>query len=58
MAIQILPEELADDEERLRWLEREVETLASLHHANVDLDLRDEPGRGHLLHRHGRDWDP
>ena len=35
MAIKVLPEELADDDERLRRFEREAKTLASLNHANV-----------------------
>ena len=35
VAIKVLPEELADDEERLRRFEREARTLASLNHANV-----------------------
>ena len=35
VAIKVLPEELADDEERLRRFEREAKTLASLSHTNV-----------------------
>ena len=35
VAIKVLPEELADDEERLRRFEREAKTLASLNHPNV-----------------------
>ncbi|MFT7485262.1 MAG: serine/threonine protein kinase [Candidatus Paceibacteria bacterium] len=35
MAIKVLPEELADDEERLRRFDREAKTLASLNHPNV-----------------------
>ena len=35
MAIKVLPEEQADDEERLRRFEREAKTLASLNHPNV-----------------------
>jgi serine/threonine protein kinase len=35
VAIKVLPEELADDEERLRRFEREAKTLASLNHLNV-----------------------
>jgi len=35
VAIKVLPEELADDEERLRRFEREARTLASLNHANL-----------------------
>ncbi len=35
VAIKVLPEELADDEERLRRFEREAQTLASLNHPNV-----------------------
>ena len=35
VAIKVLPEELADDEERLRRFEREAKTLASLNHSNV-----------------------
>jgi len=35
VAIKVLPEELADDEERLRRFEREAKTLASLNHQNV-----------------------
>ncbi len=35
VAIKVLPEELAGDEERLRRFEREAKTLASLNHPNV-----------------------
>ncbi len=35
VAIKVLPEELADDEERLRRFEREAKTLASLNHTHV-----------------------
>jgi serine/threonine protein kinase len=35
VAIKVLPEELADDEERLRRFEREAKTLASLNHTNI-----------------------
>ncbi len=35
VAIKVLPEEMADDEERLRRFEREAKTLASLNHPNV-----------------------
>ncbi len=35
MAIKVLPEQLADYEERLRRFEREAKTLASLNHLNV-----------------------
>ena len=35
VAIKVLPDELADDGERLRRLEREAKTLASLNHPNV-----------------------
>jgi len=35
VAIKVLPEELADDDERLRRFEREAKTLASLNHSNV-----------------------
>jgi len=35
VAIKVLPEELADDEERLRRFEREAKTLATLNHPNV-----------------------
>ena len=35
VAIKVLPEELADSEERLRRFEREAKTLASLNHPNV-----------------------
>jgi len=35
VAIKVLPEELADDEDRLRRFEREAKTLASLNHPNV-----------------------
>ncbi len=35
VAIKVLPEEMAEDEERLRRFEREAKTLASLNHSNV-----------------------
>ena len=35
VAIKVLPEEMVDDEERLRRFEREAKTLASLNHTNV-----------------------
>ena len=35
VAIKVLPEHLADDEERLQRFEREAKTLASLNHPNV-----------------------
>jgi serine/threonine protein kinase len=35
VAIKVLPEELADDVERLRRFEREAKTLATLHHPNI-----------------------
>ena len=35
VAIKVLPEEMARDEERLRRFEREAKTLASLNHPNV-----------------------
>ena len=35
VAIKVLPEELAGDEDRLRRFEREAKTLASLNHPNV-----------------------
>jgi hypothetical protein len=35
VAIKVLPEELAHDDERLRRFEREAKTLASLNHPNV-----------------------
>ena len=35
VAIKVLPEHFAEDEERLRRFEREAKTLATLHHPNV-----------------------
>ena len=35
VAIKVLPDALAEDEERLRRLEREAKTLAALNHDNV-----------------------
>ena len=35
VALKVLPDELADDEERLRRFEREAKTLATLNHPNV-----------------------
>ena len=35
VAIKVLPDELADDEERLRRFEREAKTLASLNHTHI-----------------------
>jgi len=35
VALKVLPEHFADDEERLRRFEREAKTLASLNHPNV-----------------------
>jgi Tol biopolymer transport system component len=35
VAIKVLPEHFADDEERLKRFEREAKTLATLHHPNV-----------------------
>jgi len=35
VAIKVLPEHFADDEERLKRFEREAQTLASLNHPNV-----------------------
>ena len=35
VAIKVLPEDLADDQDRLKRFEREAKTLASLNHANL-----------------------
>ena len=35
VAIKVLPEHFAEDEERLKRFEREAQTLASLNHPNV-----------------------
>jgi serine/threonine protein kinase len=35
VAVKVLPEHFADDEERLRRFEREAQTLAALNHPNV-----------------------
>jgi serine/threonine protein kinase len=35
VAIKVLPDELADDDERLRRFEREAKALAALNHQNV-----------------------
>ena len=55
IAIKVLPEEMAEDEERLRRFEREAKTLASLNHTNVagihGVDQVEDLGEGrfHLL---------
>jgi len=45
VAIKVLPEHFADDEERLRRFEREAKTLASLNLPNVAGPRRNIPGR-------------
>ncbi len=49
VAIKLLPEDFADDPERLARLEREAKLLATLNHANIatihDLDEADGPQR-------------
>src|SRR5262249_35805824 len=46
VAIKVLPEAFADDEERVRRFEREARTLASLNHPNVAQIFSVERGDG------------
>ena len=48
VAIKVLPEDFADDEERLKRFEREAKTLASLNHPNVAA-FTASTRRGHVL---------
>jgi serine/threonine-protein kinase len=51
VAIKVLPEELAEDAERLTRFEREAKLLASLHHANIAAvyGLEEIDGRRYLV---------
>ena len=37
VAIKVLPEDLSADVERLAWLEREAQLLATLNHPNIEV---------------------
>ena len=63
VAIKVIPEDVADDAERLARFEREAKLLASLHHANIAgvYGLEESGGRRYLtgirtLQRSSRRW--